>query len=210
MGSFVRQGDVAAAIDSKKKAIDDLAVKTKGPSLADVKEKISSELDKAVSAQLPEKVPTVSGSITYEAFKSMFSDVYEQVSDKTHLLSGRVSHTFSISGMQITMRSLKQRERAALIPFLNSGKDEIETAKDEARYRSCLLAVSCVQIGEVRFPDVKLTPDDLDNWLKNEAVKQALDFLLDMDESFFTLLFSLFVDLNTAKHYALVENLKNH
>lgn len=208
MGSFVRHSDVTSAID-KKKAVDSLADKTKAPTLEEVKEKIGDQLDRAVSSQLPKEVPTVNGMLPYETFKATFSDVYEQVSDKSHLLTGRVSHTFKISGMPVTLRSLKNKERSALIPFLGTGKSELEAAKSEATYRAYMLAVSCVRIGDVNFPDIKLTPDNLDSWLQNDQVKQAIDFLTDLDESVFSIVFSLFVDLNTAKHYALVENLKN-
>lgn len=209
MGSFVRPPDIAASIAAKEKAVESLAAKTKGPTLAEAKEKAVEDLDKAVTAQLPEEVVTAAGTLPYATFKSRFEDIYEQVADKSHLLNGRVTHTFTISGMSITMRSLKNRERSALLPLLNPGQTDADTAKNDMAYRAYILTLAISRIGEVSFPDLKLTPDTLNTWMANEQIKQAVEFLCDMDESFFTILFALFMDLNTAKHYALVENLKN-
>jgi hypothetical protein len=210
MGSFVRQSDIAKSLSDKQKAVESLADKTKGPSLAEVKEKAGEELDKAITSQLPEEVLTAAGPLSYNAFKARFEDVYAQVSDKSHLMTGRVTHTYTLSGMSITMRSLRNRERAALLPLLNPGSNDAETAKNDVKYRTYLLTLAVARIGDVNFPDLKLTPDTLEAWLSNEKIKQAEEFLSDMDESFFTVLFALFMDLNTAKHYALIENLKNH
>lgn len=209
MGSFVRQSDIASSIGNKQKAVEALADKTKGPTLAEVKEKVVEDLDKAVTSQLPEEVHTAAGTIPYTAFTSRFADVYAQVADKSHLMTGRVTHTYTLSGMAITMRSLKNRERSALLPLLNPGTNDAETAKNDMMYRTYILALAIQKMGEVTFPDLKLTPDTLETWLGSAQIKQAVDLLSDMDESFFTILFALFMDLNTAKHYALVENLKN-
>ncbi len=204
MGSFTKPPDFT-------KSVDDFAAKTKGPGLEEIKRDISAVLDKAVTDQLPKEVPTLLGMLPYATFKELFKNVYDQVSDKTHLLSGRVTHTFRLGKMEVTLRSIKNKERIALAPLLSDPKitDQGKAMVDEHTYKTYLLLLSLVKIDTVPFPDVELTPERFSAWKEHEHIVGAINFIGNLDESLFFTLCGLVTDLSTAKHFALVENLRN-
>lgn len=181
------------------------AINTKAPSVIEEREQRIAAISDAVNKQLPKTVPTIYGELSYEDFKNRFSKVYEQVQDKAHLLTGKVTCTFNIGSMFVTLRSLRTRERMALAPLAGS---EGMSATD-ARYRTYILSLAIEKLDSRVFPSVKLTPDTLDKWKDDEQVKSAIDVVENLDESLFMFIFGLFTDLNTAKNLALIENLKN-
>jgi len=176
------------------------------PSVIEEREQQNAGISEAVNKQLPETVPTIYGELSYSDFKTRFSKIYDQVQDKTHLLTGKVTCVFSIGNMSVTMRSLKTRERLALAPLAGSVDG---TGAADPRYRTYVLTLAIEKLDTRSFPSVKLTPDTLSTWEQDEQVKAAIDIVENLDESLFLFLFGLFNDLNVAKNLALVENLKN-
>ena len=218
-GSFVRKDDIVNSIQAKKgaqvkpapqepKNIENTAQEAPNSENAKDSGGVVSDL---IEKQLPESVGTAFGTVSYENFKKLFSDVYEQVADKHNLLSGRVTHTFKVGKMNVTFRSLKNKERTALLNYAGNPKtdDLSKFSIDDAEYRKKFLTVSIKSIDEIQFPDVTLTLDTIDSWEQHKLVMDAFDFIENLDDSFVALLYNLAIDLMTAKQYALIENLKN-
>lgn len=211
-GSFARKEDILSSIQSKKGPQEPAQDKRQtGPTTEQIIKEQSDLVTSLVDSQLPEKVNTAFGTIEYPKFKKLFEDVYSQVADKNNLILGRVLHTFKIGGMQVTFRSLKNKERVALLAYIGNPKTEdlARFSQEDAQYRKRFLVATIQSIDETRFPDVLLTSDTIDKWEQNQLIKDAMGFIEDLDDSLVMLLYNLAIDLSTAKQLALMENLKN-
>lgn len=211
-GSFKPTSSIQKTVADRVKAeeIQKLQSSTAAPTAEETKVQALKEREEEVNEFLPKEVDTVFGLLKYEDFKDRFKEVYKQVTDKDHLISGRISGTFTVAGIKITLRSLRVRERSALIPLLgNPGADLTAFSQKESKYRLALLAIALAELGGHAIPEIKLTADTLDAWLANPTVIQTMDFISDMDESFVGLIMRLYGDLSSAKQYALMESLKN-
>jgi len=167
------------------------------------------ELDEAISSQIPKEVQTSRGMRPYAQFKKEFDEVYEQVRDKDHLLSGRVTYSTELAGLPITIQSLRQRDRRLLAAWAPDARDEHRAFMDgEFQYRSRLMVLSLVRVGDVEFPSLPIKTDP-ESWEKQDPIQQALSYVEDWDETLFNVIFGLLSDLETAKHFALLENLGN-
>jgi len=212
-GSFTRKEDVISAIQAKKGPQEGSQAEKRpsGPSTEQILKEQADLVSNLIDKQLPETVTTAFGTVDYPKFKQIFSDVYEQVADKHNLIIGRVSHAFKVGSMTITIRSLKNKERVALMAFVGNPKTEdlAKFSRDDAEYRKRFLVASIQSLDETRFPDVLLTPDTLEKWEQSQQVKEAMSFIEDLDDSLVLLMYNLAIDLSTAKQLALIENLKN-
>jgi hypothetical protein len=211
-GSFKPASAIQKTVASRAKAeeLQKLQASTAAPTAEEAKVQELKEKAEEINDLLPKEVDTVFGLLKYDAFKERFAGVYQQVTDKDHLISGRISCTFTIAGMKVTLRSLRVRERAALIPLLgNPGADLTAFSQKESKYRLALLTLTLSEIGGHTIPEIKLTAETLDSWLANTTVMQTMDFISDMDETFVGLLMQLYGNMALAKQYALMESLKN-
>jgi hypothetical protein len=212
-GSFARKEDILSSIQAKKGQQDPSQAEKRptGPSTEQILKEQADIVSNLIDKQLPETVNTAFGTVEYAKFKQIFSDVYEQVADKHNLIIGRVSHAFKVGSMVVTVRSLKNKERVALMAFVGNPKTEdlAKFSRDDAEYRKRFLVASLVSIDETRFPDVLLSSDNLEKWEQNQQIKEAMNFIEDLDDSLVVLLFNLAMDLSMAKQLALIENLKN-
>jgi len=189
--------------------------------MADLQRKVadaSEALDPAVKAaddlikqQLPDTVQSVVvGDLPYARFKQRYEQVYAQVRDKDHLLSGRVRFETELAGMPVVIRSLRQRDRRALSAWAPDARAEHRVfLNQDFQYRLRLVVLSVEKIGDATFPDPPSTLTDFAAWEKVPAVAQALAYAEDWDETLFGLVLGLLSDLETAKHLALLENLGN-
>ena len=190
-------------------AMSELQSQTKatatGPSEA------KTEADDMIQKQIPKTVRgTVIGDLPYAAFKERYAQVYEQVRDKDHLLSGRVRYETQLSGMSLVIRSLRQRDRRSLAAWAPDARAEHhDFLEQDFQYRLRLVVLSIESIGDAVFPAESPDPSRPGEWAGREDVTQALGYAEDWDETLFSMILSLLNDLETAKHYALLENLGN-
>jgi hypothetical protein len=212
-GSFKPTSAIQKTVANRAKAeeLQKLQSSTAAPTTEEIKVQELKAKEEEVNEFLPKEVSTVFGTLLYPVFKERFKDIYEQVTDKNHLISGRITGSFQIAGIKVTLRSLRVRERAALIPLLgNPSTDLTEFSQKESKYRLALLTIALADIGGNALPEVKLTPETLESWQSNPTVIQTMNFISDMDETFVGMITQLYNDVSTAKQYALMENLKNN
>jgi hypothetical protein len=206
-------GDIEARRETERSADPDDPKKSKEES--ENTEESSDESDmaqKAIDDALPETVLTCYGEVKYAAFKKMFSSIYDQVRDKDHLINGRIVYEDSLAGIDIRMHNLRAGERRSLLPMMANPQleDLVQYNEDDLTYRLLVLVVALEAIEDLRFDRVpSIKGVSVDEWQKDPAVIQAIEALEDLDESLLTMLYQLFMDINNAKQYALVENLKN-
>jgi hypothetical protein len=165
-----------------------------------------------INDALPKEVATGFGIIKYGEFKERFSEIYEQVRDKDHLINGRIVYAGTIAGIPVKMHNLRAGERRALLPIMPNPQmeDLVQYNLDDLTYRLHVLAVALDGVADISFTHVSAVKGvPIDEWTETSSVVQAIDALEGLDEYFLTMLYQLFIDINNAKQYALIENLKN-
>lgn len=203
MSSFVNA-------DKIKEAIKKQASPVSPPSEQPENKNNAKDPDSFVDAQLPKEVSTTFGLMPYSTFKTRFSSVFEQVIEKSHLVFNSVSMEFKVGAMHIKLRTLSSLEKRALTIFAPDPKLEYAafTARwiDKSMYT---LVLCCAEIDGKPLPPITVTRDNLLTWFESEAVKKTLNFFDSLDDEFIQLLSTLQADLELAKRFALIENLKN-
>jgi len=161
------------------------------------------DLKEKVQAMLPKQVVCVVGTVSYDAFKKRYASVYEQVSSKEYLLSGRVTYRLQLGSFEYVLRSLKSRERNELAAL------QTDANIVNPEYTRAVLAAGIESIAGQKFPAVKLQIGGYDDWIKSAHVKKVIDWLDEADETLVELLMGVHLDMQTAKMLALREDLKN-
>lgn len=198
------------ARDSKNlealKKVQDQAEKTE-------ETKETSARESEINARLPELVfSDIYGKIPYKEFKAKYENIWEQVSNKDHLITQRIKHRAKLGSTHVLVQSLTKREQKALTFFEPPPADDGDhtVIRDKQMEYSILrLILQVEQIGSIEFPAIRLTPETREKWRSDAAVKQQYDYLLDLDPIYFSHLLGILNDVDQAKYFALIENLKN-
>jgi hypothetical protein len=208
-GSMMSNDTLQTAIESSKRMSSGTPKEDEAEQPAAVEE--LSEPAKAAMAALPAEVACLLGKLPYADFRAAYQAIYKQVQDKEHLIRGKVSWTAHLSDTEVTLQSLKMRERRALIPLAGDPRDEnIATYSDnDMDYKLHLLAISLVRLGEASFDLPDVPAGGVLEWKQLPAVQNSVAYLEDMDESMIDILMQMFTDMTNAKQFALLENLKN-
>ena len=161
--------------------------------------------------KLPEEVISdIFGKLTYAEFKERYKSVWEQVTDKDHLITGRIQYTTKILKTELVVQSMSRREQTAIALFDPlfgvSTTQTSEVKRDLGAYR---VIIQTVRLGETLFPKVPLTSENRLTWAADPVVKQQYDYILDVDPIFFNYILSVLNDVDQAKQLALLENLRN-
>lgn len=161
--------------------------------------------------KLPEEVISdIFGKLTYAEFKERYKSVWEQVTDKDHLITGRIQYTTKILKTELVVQSMSRREQTAIALFDPlfgvSTTQTSEVKRDLGAYR---VIIQTVRLGETLFPKVPLTSENRLTWAADPVVKQQYDYILDIDPIFFNYILSVLNDIDQAKQLALLENLRN-
>lgn len=161
--------------------------------------------------KLPEEVISdIFGKLTYAEFKERYKSVWEQVTDKDHLITGRIQYTTKILKTELVVQSMSRREQTAIALFDPlfgvSTTQTAEIKRDLGAYR---VIIQTVRLGETLFPKVPLTSENRVTWAADPVVKQQYDYILDIDPIFFNYILSVLNDVDQAKQLALLENLRN-
>lgn len=195
-----------------------------------IKENGKTETEQTAEKTAPTYLPAfidsgVYGRMPYAEFKRVYQTIWDQVRAKEYLLSGRVTYVADIAGNQVTLRSLRRREEQALALWEPSAvpenseqrtPDEMHAAhgrrvaiqvRNASRQLVMQLSGNDIQGIRIEVPD--LLPEDADKWLAHEAVKQSLAVLDALDNQIATSLLDIIYDMNVARRFALLENLRN-
>jgi len=173
--------------------------------------------EKARIQEIDSKLPTnvisdVHGKLTYAEFKARYQPVWDQIATKEYLTQ-RIRYTTKLGAASIVIRSLTKREQKALTFFepSTSGnpEDQSKFRDQQMEYSVLRLVVQLESLGTLNFPDLKLTPETRDAWRSDSSIKQQYEYLMDMDPMYISHLLGLVNDLDQAKYFALIENLKN-
>jgi hypothetical protein len=161
--------------------------------------------------KLPEEIISdIFGKLTYAEFKERYKSVWEQVTDKDHLITGRIQYTTKILKTELVVQSMSRREQTAIALFDPlfgvSTTQTSEVKRDLGAYR---VIIQTVRLGDTVFPKVPLTSENRVTWAADPVVKQQYDYILDVDPIFFNYILSVLNDVDQAKQLALLENLRN-
>lgn len=150
------------------------------------------------------------GQVSFDEFKDRYASIWQQITDKDHLITGRIQYTSKIMKTDLTVQSLSRREQTALSlfdPLFGTASSSApEVRKDISAYRVIL---QLIKLGSTVFNKVTLNPDTRLTWAADPAIKQQYEYILDLDPIYFHYILSLLNDLDQAKQLALLENLKN-
>jgi len=176
-------------------------------------EAAESAREQEINAKLPETVNSdIYGTLKYADFKERYAAIWDQVSSKEYLTQ-RVRHSVKFGATLVSVRGLTKREQKALTLFepVNTllSEDQNKFREQQMEYVVLRLIVQLEQLGDVAFPDLKLTPESRESWRSDTSVKQRYEYLLDMDPMYISQLLGLVNDMDQAKYFALLENLKN-
>lgn len=176
----------------------------------EAEQKEQTRIEKEVESQLPKFIDSgILGRVSYDRFKDQYTDVWEQVADKQHFLSRRVTYETE-KPMPIKIQSMTQNERRAMELWApTSLMSQTEFREASMDYSILRLVIQLQRVDDQDFPDVPLSPKDREEWRKDSAVQQMFDIVYGWDDQFVTFLLELTNDLDQAKYLALVENLKN-
>lgn len=167
----------------------------------------------AVSKLLPLEVRSnIYGLVPFAEFKRHYAAVWEQITQKDHLLTSRVTMEARLMQHTVRFRSWTRREQTALAKFEPdySGQRPLEEARAAAyEYGVWRLVLQIVSFGAKRFPDLKLTPETIKEWESDPAVLQAREYLQDLDPVIISRLVAHMNDLDDARYFALLENTRN-
>jgi len=176
-----------------------------------------SKEEKARIAEVDSRLPEIVfsdfyGKLPYADFKAKYAHIWEQVNNKDNLLTQRIKHTVKFGPTTVSVQSLTKREQKALTFFEPAAATEgsaANTRDQQMEYSILRLILQVQQIGTTSFPDIRLTPETREKWRNDPAIKQQYDYLLDLDPIYFSQLLAILTDVDQAKYFALIENLKN-
>ena len=153
---------------------------------------------------LPESVPCAYGELSYEDFKSKYSDVYDQVADAAHLLTGRVTTQAKLSGLDIKIQSLRPSEQGLLMDSFPTDLNSQESARQVATYELYKVAACLVSAGGTSYPPLKTrvdtTPEEF-----IESLRDIVEAVNSMDPALVSFIANIYEDMNRAKQLAFVE-----
>lgn len=162
-----------------------------------------------IDKYLPEKVYSSSrqSEYSYAEFKNLYSEVWDSVASKDHLMKGSVSITLPLGGSDVTVRSLSAREAQGLAKWENDAVGGQSGEQREFFLRRLVVQVESIG-GQVFNRSIKLTPTNAEEWSEDAMVKQAYEFFAEKDMALILLIIDMIGDLDLAKQLALTENLK--
>jgi hypothetical protein len=153
---------------------------------------------------LPEKVVCAFGEIPYNEFKTHYADIYAQVEDATHLLTGRTTHEFKMATLPLEVQSLRPTEQALLMDFFPTSLEQKDSARQIATYELYKVAACLKSAGDTSYPAlqtrVNTTPEEFIKSL--EASAEAVN---SMDPALVSFISNVYEDVGRAKQLAFVE-----
>lgn len=153
--------------------------------------------------------------MAFDLFKDIYSTVWDQVKDKTHLARGYVDFSIVVHGAPITVRTFKSGESRALqllVPPPDMGRTDYGAyLAAETQYRNARLILGLMEYDGTRLGDTgqELVKLGAKAWLKDEIVEGRLKVIDSMPEIMVEAISGILSDVTWAYRYATRENLKN-
>lgn len=205
-GSFISEDKVKEMIGGENPKTE------KPPSDEEAKEPEESE-EGAPENDVPERINSALGVVSYKTFKRRYKEVWDQVEDKRHLAQGFCLYSTAIAeGIDVTLRSFRTREMKVLrrlAPTANPDTDLQRYLEQDFEHRSFQIILGLVRFEGVDLPEIPLPESDIETWKKSEEVQSRLRWVDDLPEMVTELLGGVLADVTIAYRYALRENLKN-
>ena len=152
----------------------------------------------------PETVPCVYGELSYEDFKTKYEDVYAQVADASHLLTGRVTAECKLAGLTVKVQSLRPTEQSLLMDMFPVDLDAAEAARQLGTYEMYKVAACLVSAGNTNYPPlttrVGTTPTEF-----VESLNDTVEAVNSMDPALVSFISNVYEDMGRAKQLAFVE-----
>ena len=156
------------------------------------------------SSDIPETMPCVYGELPYEDFKAKYADVYAQVADASHLLTGRVTAEAKLAGLTVKVQSLRPTEQALLMDMFPTDLDAAEAARQLGTYEMYKVAACLMSAGATTYPAlttrVGTTPEEF-----VESLKDTVEAVNSMDPALVSFISNVYEDMGRAKQLAFVE-----
>lgn len=159
-------------------------------------------------AEMPETVNCSLGpDVPYETFKEYYAEVYKQIEDMEHLLMGRINFSGKLGNMDISVRSLKQTERAMIATTIPANSNDT-LARDMMNYEVYKVVLSLVSLGSITLRPTPVTSETLlSDWVK--ANEDTINTVRDFDEILLRHVSNICEDVLQAKQFAFLELLPN-
>ena len=156
------------------------------------------------ASPLPEVVICAYGELSYEDFKERYADIYGQVEDAAHLLTGRITHEFKMATLPLKVQSLRPTEQALLMDFFPTDLGQKESARQVATYELYKVAACLVSAGGTNYPAlqtrVSTTPEEF-----VESLADIAEAVNSMDPSLVSFISNVYEDVSRAKQLAFIE-----
>lgn len=203
------------------KAIDDIQRKRTEEAVArgrssegaeEEKDEKQVERDKKIDDLLPKEINSALGTVSFETFKEMYKEVWEQVESKEHLAKGFCTHTREIAkSLSVTFRTLRARETQIVNQFAPDPQQR-EFGKfvdSDSEYRKIQLAIGIREFDGRENPPIELPKDDFEAWKKSQSVVERFRWVDGLGEELVAVMSGILADVTIAYRLALRENLKN-
>ena len=162
------------------------------------------------SSLLPKVVPSALGDLPYAKFKDKYHEIYNQILDGEHLITGFVLHLCKFGKIEIQLRSLTTKEAAfvhSLIPMNMHAEDASERMALFNQARLAIAVRRVMQTEHPKLPAPKIGEEE--DWFATDIVKQVVDVISNWDETFSAVVSNILDDIGAAKGLALREALLN-
>ena len=165
----------------------------------------------------PTPVEKVLNDPSYVEFKERYSDVYEQIKGRAHLVAGYISIERDLAGIgAVKVRTMTKRERDMLAMNVPRGEDlpTKDAIKNSILHSNLTLALCVMEIEalEVKGDDYNLIYPrgaEFKSWFDSEKTQRKLGVIGDFSEYLEDLLLNLVGDVRLAARLALTEQAKN-
>lgn len=154
---------------------------------------------------IPETVPCVYGELEYEKFKSKYSDVYSQVSNASHLLTGRVTVEVQLAGLTVKVQSLRPTEQSLLMGMFPTDLESGQAATQLGTYEMYKVAAALVSAGGTTYPALTTRVGTTSEEFV-ESLKDTVEAVNSMDPTLVSFISNVYEDMGRAKQLAFVEN----
>lgn len=209
-GSFT--GSKAIDEIQRRKTAEAVERGRSGEGASGEKDPKQTEKDRKIDELLPKEISSAIGTVSFDTFKEMYKDVWEQVDSKEHLAKGFCAHTSEIArNLSVTFRTLRANETQIVNQFAPDPKesDFSKYMASDAEYRKIQLAIGIKIFDGKESAPLELPKGDFDEWKQSQIVVERFNWVDGLGEELVSIMSAVLGDVTIAYRLALRENLKN-